>query len=235
MRILRLLFVGVASASVLQTPIGSWIASLGSPCTYLQRPLHGEDVTCDVRTEEAVEDALNVLHCSRNGSVFKRFTIINTTGQSTPPKKWFGRGFTVEDAIDPHLVLDPKLAFALFLCGMLALNISKRVLFERHRSGVPRNAEFLFYLFLDPKNCDALVGDLVERYKLIHKKFGRRRANFWYWWQTAISLGPIVSAWLKRVVIKPALALIGWAVAKGLVGHDGWLAALVEVVKKVRS
>ncbi len=29
------------------------------------------------------------------------------------------------------------------------------------------NAEFLFYLFLDAKNCDALVGDLEERYKIV--------------------------------------------------------------------
>lgn len=99
----------------------------------------------------------------------------------------------------------------------------------------PVDAEFLFYLFMTPQNCDALVGDLEERYKLIHKKFGRRRANFWYWTQTVMSLGPIVWAWGKKVSMKPVLALIGWAVAKGLVGHDSWLAALVELWKRVRS
>lgn len=99
----------------------------------------------------------------------------------------------------------------------------------------PINAEFLFHLFLDLQNCDALVGDLEERYKLIHKKFGRRHANFWYWTQAVRSLGPIVWAWGKKVSMKPVVALVTWAVAKGLIGHDGWVAALVELWKRVRS
>lgn len=106
---------------------------------------------------------------------------------------------------------------------------------SRRNIGVPLNAEFLFYLFLDKKNCDALVGDLEERFHLIHSKFGRRRAQFWYWWQTAISLGPLVGEWGKKKALKPVLAVIGWAVAKGLIGHDGWLAAVVELWKRVRS
>ena len=99
----------------------------------------------------------------------------------------------------------------------------------------PIDPEFLFYLFISPQNCDALVGDLEERYKLIHKKFGRRRADFWYWTQTVVSLGPIVWAWANKVLMKPVVAFAGWAVAKGLVGHDSWLAALVELWKRVRS
>jgi hypothetical protein len=63
----------------------------------------------------------------------------------------------------------------------------------------PLDAQFLFYLFLTPENCDALVGDLEERYRLIRRKFGRRKANFWYWFQTFISLRPIIWAALKRV------------------------------------
>jgi hypothetical protein len=99
----------------------------------------------------------------------------------------------------------------------------------------PVNAEFLFYLFMTPQNCDALVGDLEERYKLIHRKFGRRRADFWYWTQAIWSLGPIVWAWAKQVSLKPVVAVVSWAIAKGLIGHDGWLAALMELWKRVRS
>jgi hypothetical protein len=98
----------------------------------------------------------------------------------------------------------------------------------------PVNAEFLFYLFMTPQNCDALVGDLEERYKLIYKKFGRR-ANFWYWTQAIYSVGPIVWAWAKKVSLKPVVAVVGWAVGKGLLGHDGWLAALVELLKRIRQ
>lgn len=103
------------------------------------------------------------------------------------------------------------------------------------RIGPPLNAEFLFYLFMTPQNCDAIVGDLEERFKLIHKKFGRRRANFWYWTQAVRSLGPVVWAWGKKMSLKPIIGLVAWAGAKGLIGHDGWLAAIVEMWKQVRS
>jgi len=99
----------------------------------------------------------------------------------------------------------------------------------------PPNAEFLFHLFLPPQNCDALVGDLEERYKLIRKKFGRRHANFWYWTQTALSLRPIIWAWAKKVSMKPVVAAVGWAVTKRLIGHDGWFATVVELLKRVRQ
>jgi hypothetical protein len=81
----------------------------------------------------------------------------------------------------------------------------------------PLNAEFLFYIFLDPKNCDALVGDLEERYGLIRKKFGASRANFWYWTQTIRSVGPIASAWLKNVL-------------KGATG----MTAVIELLRRIR-
>jgi hypothetical protein len=74
----------------------------------------------------------------------------------------------------------------------------------------PRNAEFLFYLFLDPKTCDGLVGDLEERYKFIFDKFGKAKADFWYWSQAIGSTGPIVWAWFKT----PVLRLFGWLLTK---------------------
>jgi hypothetical protein len=98
-------------------------------------------------------------------------------------------------------------------------------LLEFERSGMtneltepPLNAEFLFHLVLDARNCAALLGDLEERYKLIHKKFDARKANFWYWTQTITSLAPIVWAATKRVT-------------KALTG----VAALVELYRKIRS
>jgi hypothetical protein len=107
--------------------------------------------------------------------------------------------------------------------------------FKQSRTTPPVNAEFLFYLFMTPHNCDALVGDLEERYKLIHKKFGRRRANFWYWTQAVMSLRPIAWAWAKKVSLKPVIGLVTWAVAKGLIGHDGWLAAVAELYRRIGS
>ncbi len=82
----------------------------------------------------------------------------------------------------------------------------------------PINAEFLFYLLMPPKDCDAIVGDLEERYELVHKKFGPRKANFWYWKQALSSVFPIVWATSKRV-------------AKTATG----VAALMELYRKIRS
>lgn len=101
--------------------------------------------------------------------------------------------------------------------------------------GPPINAEFLFYLFLEAPNCDALVGDLEERYKLILKKFGAPRATFWYWTQAIRSVGPIVWVWMRRIMMKPVIGVIGWAVARGLVGHHSWLTVLLELYRGIRS
>jgi hypothetical protein len=99
----------------------------------------------------------------------------------------------------------------------------------------PPNAEFLFFLFLDHANCDALVGDLEERYRLIHQKFGQWRADFWYWTQALRSVGPILSAGAKKIAMKPFIGLIGWAVMKGLWGDATCSAALVKLWKRVLS
>lgn len=99
----------------------------------------------------------------------------------------------------------------------------------------PLSAEFLFHLFLATEKCGALLGDLEEGYKLIHKKFGPSAANFWYWTQALRSVGPIAWAWAKTAVLKPVIGVIAWALAKSLIGHDSWLASVVEIWKRIRS
>lgn len=99
----------------------------------------------------------------------------------------------------------------------------------------PTNARFLLNLFLDQQNSYAIVGDLDERYRLIRKEFGTRKANFWYWTQAIRSVGPIALAWAKKVVLRPVIGAIAWAVAKDLLGHDSRLASLVELYRKIRS
>jgi hypothetical protein len=93
----------------------------------------------------------------------------------------------------------------------------------------PSRATFLFYLFLNPKDCDALVGDLEERYKLIFKKFSKGKADFWYWSQAIRSTVPIAWPWLKKLVLKPVAWFSGWLVAHGLL-NDG---SLLEFVKNM--
>src|SRR5258707_941252 len=95
---------------------------------------------------------------------------------------------------------------------------------------LPVSADFL----LAPQNVSALLGDLQERHKVIHKKFGKRRADLWYWTQAIRSVGPIVWAWAKKAALKPVIGVIAWAVTKGLVGNDSWLTTLVAIWKRIR-
>jgi hypothetical protein len=88
----------------------------------------------------------------------------------------------------------------------------------KKRCGRPTlNAEFLFYLFLDKQNCDAIVGDLEERFTLILAKVGKHRANLWYWSQAVSSVGPIM-----------------WAAMKGTVKKVSGVSALMELYRKIR-
>ena len=103
---------------------------------------------------------------------------------------------------------------------------------RRGKIAPPLDAEFLLYLLLDRQNCDSLVGDLRQSHKLIHKRFGKRRATIWYWTQVVRLLGPIVWVWTKRAVFRFIAAVVA---AKGLTGHAYWLAALVDLYRKIRS
>lgn len=110
-----------------------------------------------------------------------------------------------------------------------------QIAFANRSEHPPVHAAFLFYFFLDAETCDALVGDLEERYKLICTKFGHGRANLWYWKEALRSVAPVVWAWMKKATLKSVVGMIAWAAANGLVSHDSWLAALVEMWKRIRS
>lgn len=142
---------------------------------------------------------------------------------------WAGSKFFLEHRTSLSVVM------GLFAVGLV------RSWFPRTSAKIPRryrnpppNAEFLFYLFLDAKNCDALVGDLEERYQLIHTKFGKHRANFWYWTQALRSVGPIVWAWVQKIALKPILGVAAWAVARGLIGQDSLWGLLVDLWRRIR-
>jgi hypothetical protein len=61
----------------------------------------------------------------------------------------------------------------------------------------PRNAEFLLCLVCPKDKCDALVGDLEERYPSMCQKFGEDRARLWYWWQVIRCLAPLIFEGVK--------------------------------------
>jgi len=116
---------------------------------------------------------------------------------------------------DPVLVIDAE--FGGHRTGRNFLESANLNRILHSRATPPLSAEFVFHLFLNGRSCDAIVGDLEERYAHIHTKFGQRRANFWYWTQAARSVGPIV-----------------WAASRVAFKRLSGLAALVELYRRIR-
>ncbi|HEY0348402.1 MAG TPA: hypothetical protein VGC60_09645 [Pyrinomonadaceae bacterium] len=63
----------------------------------------------------------------------------------------------------------------------------------------PANAEYLLYLLLPKEDQEVAIGDLVELYGSILKRFGKRRADFWFYKQVAGSLLPLLRRALLRI------------------------------------
>lgn len=76
------------------------------------------------------------------------------------------------------------------------------------RSMPPINAEYVLHLFLRRDEREALIGDLIERYVEKCDRFGKRRADFWFYMEVGRSLWPL----LKRVVgrVSGLMALCEW-------------------------
>jgi hypothetical protein len=70
----------------------------------------------------------------------------------------------------------------------------------------PRFAEYLLYIFISRAERIYLLGDLSEDYEEILSKFGKRRADLWFYKQTVLSLRPLVGRAIS------SLRFIGWVV-----------------------
>jgi hypothetical protein len=92
------------------------------------------------------------------------------------------------------------------------------------------NIQYLFYFFLDTTTCDALVGDLNERYKIIFTKFGKFRADLWYWKEAIRSVAPVAWGGFKKLVMKPAIAVGSWMLGHGLLKDSSMMETLKQIV-----
>lgn len=77
---------------------------------------------------------------------------------------------------------------------------------------VPKFAEYLLH-FLPKKDREQLLGDLEEEYRGIYKKFGRRKATFWYYCQVVMSFWPYIAHTIMK--------LLGWGVV-------GWVGSAIR-------
>jgi hypothetical protein len=62
----------------------------------------------------------------------------------------------------------------------------------------PQRAEYLLFLLLSRDERDVVTGDLFECYNRIVCRFGKRRADLWYYKQVVGSLWPL----LRRAIVK---------------------------------
>ena len=66
----------------------------------------------------------------------------------------------------------------------------------------PPKMATLLVLLIPKKNREHILGDLDEEYRtILMPRYGRRTANLWYWWQAAISVGPLLWAKVKRGLV----------------------------------
>jgi len=80
---------------------------------------------------------------------------------------------------------------------------------------LPRFATWLLEATLPPSEADAVCGDLCEEFTVfVVPQRGKLAANFWYCWQVARSLGPIVlRTWQRATVTRSTVAITCAALA----------------------
>jgi len=86
--------------------------------------------------------------------------------------------------------LQPQIRFVANYLRQLALDNSRP----------PFEAEYVLYLILDREERAAVIGDLIEEYRLMLRRFGRRRADLWFYKQVIFSIWPFVRRVMARVV-----------------------------------
>lgn len=71
---------------------------------------------------------------------------------------------------------------------------------EKHaRSRPPLNAEYILYLLLGKEERDEVIGDLIESYGHVLRRFSKRHADIWFYKQVAGSLLPLLWRALLRI------------------------------------
>lgn len=63
----------------------------------------------------------------------------------------------------------------------------------------PFNAEYLLYLLLRKEEREALIGDLIEEYGTITRRFNKQRADIWFYKQVLGSLLPLLRRQILRI------------------------------------
>jgi hypothetical protein len=63
----------------------------------------------------------------------------------------------------------------------------------------PLKAEFILHIFVRREERDAIIGDLIERYGRMYKRFGERRTKIWFYSEIARSVWPFTKHVIGRI------------------------------------
>jgi hypothetical protein len=149
---------------------------------------------------------------------------ISGEADSTPRDPFFnlmGRRFTRIETIPPTVIigkvnkpgdlakgsLDYQTKKALHsILGLLLAGVILSVLRENRDETVnpPKNAELLLLLIVRSDERDAVVGDLIERYRRSHERLGRKRADLYAYGEVCRSLVPFI----RRLLFGTGLILL---------------------------
>lgn len=72
----------------------------------------------------------------------------------------------------------------------------------------PKLAEYLlWYLPIDRKTREAIIGDIEEEFFLLCTNFDWRKATIWYYYQVGASFWPIIGTKIRKLI---KLGVLGW-------------------------
>lgn len=151
--------------------------------------------------------------------------IVCSNGASTPRDPFsaiVGRRFTRIESYAPTVIigkpdksggiakesLDDETKKALHsILGLLFVGVVLSILSENREATAnpPKNVELLLLLIVRRDERDAVIGDLIERYRRSHQRLGRRRADLYAYGEVCRSLYPFI----KRLLGTGVIVLLG--------------------------
>jgi hypothetical protein len=63
----------------------------------------------------------------------------------------------------------------------------------------PANLEFILHLLMSRADCEALIGDLEEQYRILVERLGKTKADLWYTKQVSTSIWPLLRDSVRRL------------------------------------
>lgn len=106
-----------------------------------------------------------------------------------------------EDVASPDPVIHPKskelfgMIFLLFIVGLVFRPTGN----DKSLPRPPLNAEYLLYFVLPRDDREVVIGDLLESYGRLLRRFSKRRADFWYYKEVVASMFPLAGRALLKI------------------------------------